>query len=1151
MLSIFNGLNESIIVSDINFRITYVNSRTTKLFELEESELINKNIFEILNEEKLKNVITSDNQPVDIISKTINNKIFYLEISFSELNADNDRLFVFILRDYSKSNEIKRQRDKNEKRLDQIQKISGVGLWEHELVNDILYWSDEVYKIFEKDKSSFTPNYNSFLESIHPDDREKVNKAYIDSLQNKQKYSIDHRVLLDNRKLKYVHEECFNEYDNDGRILRTIGTVQDVSEFIKVQSALKETEIKFRNVFEQASIGICYSDTHGKFINTNRKFLEIIGYSFDELYSLTWREITYSDDIYLDENLVKSALNGEISTYNLEKRYIHKNSSIIWVNLTVSLIYDESGNPLLFVGFIEDISERKRTELRLFENQRKFSSFINATNYYIILLNQNLEITEINDEAAIKLFNITDKSKVEGKYIKDVLPNFDREVFDKFDNIIDKSEIIYKEVEWNLSEYKKVFLSVDAFPSGSDIGIIMSDISEQKQNEIIQTIQSNITKALFQKMTLTEFYQTIQEELSKLINTKNFYIAFYDEKTDLLSAPFEKDEKESLIKWPAAKSLTGLVVYKGESVLLKKSEIEELFKIGEIELFGARAESWLGVPLKIDGKTIGAIAVQSYDDPEAYNNASKSILEVIAGQLSILINKKIIEENTAKLLKGIEHSPLSIVITNLDGNIEYVNPKFCEVSGYSPDELVGHNPRILKSGYQDNSFYTEMWKTIISGKDWQGEIQNKKKNGELYWENSNISPIFNEDGKIQHFIGIKEDITEKKQLMTELIKAKEKAEESDRLKSAFLANVSHEIRTPMNAILGFSKLLDDPDMEYDERKECIDIIEKKGNDLLKLINDILDLSKIESNQLPLNFTTNNINPLFFELQATFSKEIQFSEYHDKTNVQLRIGRTLPDDFQFKSDFSRINQILINLISNALKFTRSGYVEFGCYLEDKNSVVFYVKDTGIGIPRDKHNRIFERFQQLEENFQTRNFGGAGLGLSIVKGLVELLKGKIWLESEINKGSTFYFSIPYLTDRQEIASEIIEEVKFFNKNNILVVEDELTNFLFLSRILKKELNAEIIHAVNRAEAVEYTRIKEDISLILMDIKMPVMSGIEAFIEIRKFNISVPIIALTAYAMNEEKDRIMDMGFNDYISKPYTKEILLNTLKKYILD
>ena len=381
----------------------------------------------------------------------------------------------------------------------------------------------------------------------------------------------------------------------------------------------------------------------------------------------------------------------------------------------------------------------------------------------------------------------------------------------------------------------------------------------------------------------------------------------------------------------------------------------------------------------------------------------------------------------------------------------------------------------------------------------------------------------------------------------ELRIAKEKAEESDRLKSAFLANMSHEIRTPMNGILGFADLLKEPDLTGAEQNEYINIIKKSGARMLNIINDLVDISKIESGQTEVVMTTCDVNEQLGFIYNFFIPEVEAK------GLQLQLNNSLlPDEAVVETDCEKMYAILTNLVKNALKYSNHGTIEMGCFLgvSEPVELIYYVKDTGIGIPLDKQVVIFNRFVQADVTDQ-KALQGAGLGLAIIKSYVEMLGGKIWLESEENKGSTFYFTIPY---HPVVKLKVVEEPNYTpiltlpkkKKIKILIAEDDETSELLLSEIIRKFCN-DVLYAKTGIEAVVACRIHPDIDLILMDIQMPEMNGYEATREIRKFNKSVMIIAQTAFILTVDREKALAAGCDDYITKPIHRDTLMALLQK----
>ncbi|MCK4922276.1 MAG: PAS domain S-box protein [Bacteroidales bacterium] len=662
------------------------------------------------------------------------------------------------------------------------------------------------------------------------------------------------------------------------------------------------------------------------------------------------------------------------------------------------------------------------------------------------------------------------------------------------------------------------------------------------------------------------------------------------------------------------------------------------------------------------------------------------------------------EEEIKKLSTAVEQSANTIVITNKEGNIEYTNPKFTELTGYTAEEALGKTPRILKAGTQSKEYYTEMWQTISAGKIWTGEFHNKTKSGKLFWEQVTITPIKSDKGKITNYLAVKEDITalreseqrlktlinaspdaiffkdgagkwieanrsglelfdltntdfkgktdrelannsnfykesllsceetneivwqnktiskaeeiltmpdgqintydvikvplfnednsrkglviivrnitESKKAQAELIVSKEKAEESDRLKSAFLANMSHEIRTPMNGILGFASLLKQPGLKGMKQQKYIDIIESSGKRMLNIINDLVDISKVEAGQMKLTISEVNINEQLEYLHTFFKPEAK------RKGLSLSYNVALPHlQAVIESDREKLFAILTNLLKNAIKYTLYGSIEFGYSLtastssatEDSEKVCsgdesinssstetienvdtdssselrFYVKDTGIGIAEDKQEAVFQRFVQADQSLSS-NYEGAGLGLTITKAYLDMLGGKIWLESEIGVGSTFHFAIPYQNQVNARYTEqdvflVTESNNKLEKLNILIAEDDETSEIYLDALVE-DISKKILHAKNGNETIELCRENKDIDLILMDIKMPEMGGYEATLKIREFNKDVIIIAQTAYSLTGDREKAIEVGCNDYIAKPINKKELMEKIDKY---
>jgi PAS domain S-box-containing protein len=516
----------------------------------------------------------------------------------------------------------------------------------------------------------------------------------------------------------------------------------------------------------------------------------------------------------------------------------------------------------------------------------------------------------------------------------------------------------------------------------------------------------------------------------------------------------------------------------------------------------------------------------------------------IGGVSLDITEKKKTEQNLKILSNAIHHSPACVIITNLNSQIQFVNPSFTQITGYYPDDVINKEISLLNADNNSNSKYEEAMSCVLSGKDWQGEFHHQKKNGEKYWELASISPVKNDSDEISHFVIISEDITTRKKSEKELIDAKEKAEESNKLKTAFLANLSHEIRTPMNAIIGFSNLLLDQDMSYDEKVKLNSLINDNSHNLLKLIDDVIDISKIQAGDIEFNKTDCNLNKLLLDLYVSFSIKV---ENDNNKDIHLSLQKnTQNSDFSFLTDSARLKQILFNLIENAIKFTSKGFVEFGySIIEEENKVQFYVIDSGIGISSEKFDMIYDLFRQADESF-TREHGGTGIGLTIAKKLVDHLNGEIWIQSTPKQGTNIYFTLPL--KEQEPKSEepeIIPGIKYNWQNKVVLVADDINlNYQLIEEILSPT-KATILWAKDGQEAVDLCLNNNNIDLVLMDINMPVMDGMMATKKIKEHNKELKIIGQTAYILENDREKCLNAGFDNYISKPIEIKSFLSSI------
>lgn len=498
---------------------------------------------------------------------------------------------------------------------------------------------------------------------------------------------------------------------------------------------------------------------------------------------------------------------------------------------------------------------------------------------------------------------------------------------------------------------------------------------------------------------------------------------------------------------------------------------------------------------------------------------------------------------------------------DLNGIITEISPSIERYSGYKPEELIGMKIATLYKNPKERSALLNILFEYGEVSDYIIHLVHKDKR--LVYVSSNVRLIYGPDGKPFGVEGSLRDVTERFQaqekireserllrkqneeyaiLNEELKIARDKAEESDRLKSAFLANMSHEIRTPMNGIVGFSQMLGDHGLKKEEREAFIKIVNSSCAQLLHIINDIIDISKIEAGQIEISESPFNIRDLLSEVHSFFLPSAK------ENNIELVLA---PVNEQIKeiiiSDRTKIRQVFDNLVTNALKFTGSGSVVIGCEPEDQ-FIKFIVKDTGNGIPPEMHKIIFERFRQADSSY-AKVHGGTGLGLSISKAYVEKMEGEIGVDSTEGEGSSFWFRLPYKPFtgalKNDVSSPMRSKIK--EKLTILVIEDEEVNWLYIHETLKKR--AKILHAVNGVLALDLIKKNSDIDLVLMDIKLPDINGLDLTRMIREVRKDLPVVALTAYALAGDREKAFNAGCVNYLAKPVKRDDLLNLVSEFV--
>ena len=910
-----------------------------------------------------------------------------LLLEIEKLELENASLKVFCEEVLAKDKLWELELNEIKRRLDDTQEVARVGSWETDLSNFEVKWSAETFRIFGLDPNSIHTTHPNFLNYVHPDDREKADKALFDSLSSHSINTIQHRIITPKGELRYIEENWRIFYNEQGKAIRALGTCSDITERKLAEEKLKSSEEKFRTLFiNHSAIKLIFDPLDGQIFDANIAAAQYYGWSIEEMRQMKISQINIFSLAEIRKD-IKSVLNQEKNYFEFKHRKANGEIRDVSTNSGKVII---DGKPYIH-SIISDITDRKSIELELQEK--------------IVLMENSHELAQLGS------FKID-------------LPTRSILLSPEMARLLGAGE---EALQFPLEEYRKRFYH----PGDLDRGSSLADAA----------YHSKATFPLDSRVIRTDGQVIWLHSRSKTFGNGSTILGMVQDITD------SKIAEESL----------------------KASEEKYRF---------------------------------------IFDNAIEGMYR-----------------------------------TSIEGRSLMANPALATMLGYnSTDEyLMEMNDsanQVWFDGSQRSKYISLLEKhNIIKGY----ECQLKQKNGNPIWVSLNAKMVQDENGNNIYSEGFIEEINERKKAEFELIAAKEKAEESNNLKTAFLNNISHEIRTPFNGLLGFLSLFRSDNLSNEELDEYIQIITESANRLMNTLNEIVEISKIQTGQINFNESLINLKKLCEEISVSLELDAK-----GKGNNGLFLNN-LPDNIEWiATDREKLFTILSYLISNAIKFTKDGTITVG--LSKKGDCIeFFVSDTGIGIPKEKQSMIFERFNQAEFS-NTRNYEGPGLGLTIAKAYVELLGGRIWVDSIEGKGSTFYFTIPYV-DFNTISFDriVIPGQTQLSRIKILIVEDDKYSSMLIEIIVKKFCK-QVMKAESGTEAIKVCSSNPDIDLILMDLRMPETDGYEATRQIRQFNKDVVIIAQSAYALLGDREKAIDAGCNDYITKPINPSALKGLLQTY---
>ena len=988
----------------------------------------------------------------------------------------------------------------------------------------------------------------SFFDFIHPKDKSILlilTKKYINLI-------LKSILRIGDPKITETIEYRFKDKAGNWHYMQStvsflgkdlLAITRDITGYRQAEEKAIQEKNKAQQYLDIADIILVSVDSSGIVKLINPKGCEILGYSKEEIMGHNWFDNFLP--ARLRENVKEVAMkvySGEMESVKyFENEILTKSGNerlIAWHN---AVLRDNKGKITGTLSSGEDITECKQADEKLRKNEKVFQLITENAFDFIWTLDLEMNITYASN-SVYRLLGYTPeeitKINVSDLYSPDQFKMIQKLYIEELSKGAPSPSITFTATHLRKDKTE--------FPVEVKAKIVYN---EKKEPIVIQGYTRDIS--------------TQVETEKKLIRSEERYRTLFNYYPDPVLV---HDGKKILDVNPAILSALGLKSKKS----LKGTDPFAMIHPQDREKAKQRLKALLKdkKPLKTaefriitpqnEERTVLATPVPViYDDQQAIMINYHDITERKNAEQELQQS----EERFKRLFEGLGDSVYVAKIGGKNkGRILEVNPAAVRQMGYTRTELLQMN--IIRDVYVSGSgiINTDDWdEKLLKGETVTTTEKKRRKDGTEYWTEVIVTPFEFKGEKAS--LSINHDITIRKKAEEGLIKALKKAKESDRLKSAFLANMSHEIRTPMNGILGFAELLKEPGLTGNEQLGFIEIIEKSGNRMLSTINDIINISKVEAGQMEVSISKINVNEQMVYLHTFFKPEA------DKKGIQLSYKNQLPEqEAIISTDLEKLFAILTNLIKNSIKYSNEGSIEFGYVITgpttkskkigepvDKTvsepvELKFYVKDTGIGIPKDRQRAIFDRFVQADID-DKKALQGSGLGLSISKAYVKMLGGKMWVKSEEGIGSQFYFTIPCKieTIKKEDAESNAGQIFQIKKLKILIAEDEENADLHLTLLLENFEN-EILHAKTGIETFNLCRNNTDIDLILMDIRMPEMGGYETTRKIREFNNNVTIIAQTAYAIEGDREKALEAGCDDYISKPIKKEELLDLIEKH---